>query len=66
MNTTERRQCERLARRAREQRNATKSDEDFDYWHGVYEHYLLLLKTECDAHHTIVEHKCDGHHIPNP
>jgi len=45
MNTTERKEIEKYIKRAREQRNATKSNEDFDYWHGVYEHYTLLLKT---------------------
>jgi hypothetical protein len=33
-------------KRAREQRNATTNNEDYDYWHGVYEYYTLLLKTE--------------------
>jgi hypothetical protein len=45
MTDTERKQVQSLIKRAREQRNATKNNEDFDYWHGVYEHYLLLLKT---------------------
>jgi hypothetical protein len=45
MNDTERRQIQRLARRAREQRNATKDDESFDYWQGVMENLLNQLKT---------------------
>lgn len=36
-------------KRARSQRNATTNNEDFDYWHGMMEHYLEklgeLLKT---------------------
>ena len=34
-----------LARRAREQRNATTNNEDFDYWHGIMEQYENKLKT---------------------
>jgi hypothetical protein len=45
MNLTERKAIEKNIKRAREQRNATTNNEDFDYWHGVYEHYTLLLKT---------------------
>lgn len=38
------------ARRAREQRNATTNNEDFDYWHGImvqYEQQIrnIFLKT---------------------
>ena len=66
MTNAERKVIQQNIKRAREQRNATKSNEDFDYWQGVYEHYTLLLKTECDAHHSMVKRKCDGHHIPNP
>jgi hypothetical protein len=50
MNDKERMQIQRLARRAREQRNATKDNESFDYWQGVMENLLNQLKTgEADA-----------------
>jgi hypothetical protein len=50
MNDKERMQIQRLARRAREQRNATKDNESFDYWQGVMESLLNQLKTgEADA-----------------
>jgi hypothetical protein len=45
MNPTERKQIEKYIKRAREQRNHTNTNEAFDYWQGVYEHYTLLLKT---------------------
>jgi len=45
MNSTERNFIQRQVKRARMQRNATTSNEDFDYWNKLYEHYLLLLKT---------------------
>lgn len=45
MNATERKVIQQYIKRARDQRNATTNNEDFDYWHGVYEHYTLLLKT---------------------
>lgn len=45
MNSTERKQIQRLVKRARDQRNATTNNEDFDYWQQQYEHYLSLLKT---------------------
>lgn len=45
MNSTERKNLQRLVKRAREQRNATVNNEDFDYWHQQYEYYLSLLKT---------------------
>jgi hypothetical protein len=45
MNSKERKQVQSLIKRAREQRNATTNNDDFDYWHGVYEHYLSVLKT---------------------
>ena len=34
-----------LARRAREQRNATTTNEEFDYWHSIMEQYESKLKT---------------------
>ena len=45
MNSAERKVVQQYIKRAREQRNATTNNEDFDYWHGVYEHYLSVLKT---------------------
>jgi hypothetical protein len=45
MNSTERKQIEKYIRRARDQRNATNTNETFDYWQGVMEHYMQLLKT---------------------
>ena len=45
MNDKERMQIQRLARRAREQRNATKDNESYDYWQGVMENLLNQLKT---------------------
>jgi very-short-patch-repair endonuclease len=45
MNSTERRQLQRLAKRARDQRNATTDNESFDYWQGVMENLLNQLKT---------------------
>ena len=35
-----------LARKAREQRNATKTNDDFDYWHNILNEYELQLKTQ--------------------
>jgi len=66
MTDAERKFIQKNIKRARMQRNATTNNEDFDYWNNLYEHYTLLLKTECDLHHTALEHKCDGHHIRNP
>lgn len=45
MTNVERNFIQRQVKRARMQRNATTNNEDFDYWHELYEHYLLLLKT---------------------
>jgi hypothetical protein len=45
MNSTERRQIQRLAKRARDQRNATTDNESFDYWQGVMESLLNQLQT---------------------
>jgi len=35
-----------LARQAREQRNATKTNDDFDYWHNILNECELQLKTQ--------------------
>ena len=35
-----------LIKRAREQRNASKSDDDFDYWHEIMEQYQNKLRQE--------------------
>jgi hypothetical protein len=32
-------------KRARSQRNATTTNEDFDYWHGIMEYHLDKLAT---------------------
>jgi len=45
VNSTERKKIQRLAKRARDQRNATTDDESFDYWQGVMESLLNQLKT---------------------
>ena len=45
MNTTERRQIEKYIKRARDQRNATDTNETFDYWHTVMEYWIDRLKT---------------------
>jgi hypothetical protein len=36
----------RLAKRAREQRNASKTNDDFDYWHKILNQAQLQLKTQ--------------------
>jgi hypothetical protein len=46
MNVTEMKSARTYAKRAREQRNASATDQAFDYWHGVMIHYESLLKTE--------------------
>jgi hypothetical protein len=35
----------RFIKRAKEQRNATTNNEDFDYWHGIMEYHTNKLKT---------------------
>jgi hypothetical protein len=45
MNATEIKSARTYAKRAREQRNASATDQAFDYWHGVMIHYESLLKT---------------------
>ena len=35
-----------LARKAREQRNASTTDAEFDYWHSILEWHTLSLKTQ--------------------
>jgi hypothetical protein len=46
MNATEMKATRKLAKRAREQRNATKTNDDFDYWHKILNEYELQLKTQ--------------------
>jgi hypothetical protein len=45
MNTQEMKATRTLAKRAREQRNASTNNEDFDYWHEILEQYENKLKT---------------------
>jgi len=45
MNTTDYKVSRQLAKRAREQRNASTTNEEFDYWQDVMEHYENKLKT---------------------
>lgn len=45
MNTTDLKATRKLIKRAREQRNASITNEDFDYWQGIMEHYENKLKT---------------------
>lgn len=45
MKLTEIKSARKYAKRAREQRNASATDQAFDYWHGVMIHYESLLKT---------------------
>jgi lipid II:glycine glycyltransferase (peptidoglycan interpeptide bridge formation enzyme) len=45
MNSTELKTFRQLAKKAREQRNATTNNEEFDYWQGIMEHYENKLKT---------------------
>lgn len=45
MNSLERKLTQQRIKRAREQRNATTNNEDFDYWHAIYEEELNKLKT---------------------
>jgi len=45
MNSLEMKATRTLAKRAREQRNASTNDQDFDYWHGIMEQYENKLKT---------------------
>jgi hypothetical protein len=44
MNSLEMKATRTLAKRAREQRNASTNDQDFDYWHGIMEQYENKLK----------------------
>lgn len=46
MNSTERKNLHKLIKQTRDKRNAAKDNQEFDYLHKVYEHYLSLLKTE--------------------
>ena len=45
MDTIDYKATRQLIRRAREQRNASLTNEDFDYWHSVMEYYENKLKT---------------------
>jgi hypothetical protein len=45
MNPLEMKATRTLAKRAREQRNASTNDKDFDYWHEIMEQYEYKLKT---------------------
>ena len=45
MQVTELKATRQLIRRAREQRNASLTNEDFDYWHSVMEYYENKLTT---------------------
>lgn len=44
MNSQEMKATRTLAKRAREQRNATTNNKDFDYWHAIMEQYENKLK----------------------
>jgi hypothetical protein len=46
MNPLEMRATRTLAKRAREQRNASTNDKDFDYWHEIMEQYEYKLRQE--------------------
>jgi hypothetical protein len=46
MNLTEMKATRKLAKQAREQRNATKTNDGFDYWHNILNEYELQLKTQ--------------------
>jgi len=45
MNATEMKEIERYAKSARKKRNASITDEAFDYWHNILNEYELQLKT---------------------
>jgi len=45
MQVTELKATRQLIKRARDQRNASLTNEDFDYWHSVMEYYENKLKT---------------------
>jgi hypothetical protein len=45
MNATEIKEIERYAKSARKKRNASITDEAFDYWHDIVMKYKSLLKT---------------------
>ena len=45
MQVTELKTTRQLIKRARDQRNASLTNEDFDYWHSVMEYYENKLKT---------------------
>ena len=43
MNSSELKHAQKSIKRAREQRNATTNNDEFDYWQGIMEFYLDLL-----------------------
>lgn len=45
MNMKEMKATRLIIKRARDQRNASTTNEDFDYWHGIMEQYENKLKT---------------------
>lgn len=45
MKATEMKSARTYAKRAREQRNASATDQAFDYWHDIMIQYESLLKT---------------------
>lgn len=45
MQSKELKQLHSIIKRARSQRNATVTNEDFDYWHGIMEYHLDKLAT---------------------
>lgn len=45
MNATETKEAEWFAKQARKKRNASITDEAFDYWHDIMIKYKSLLKT---------------------
>jgi len=46
MNLTEMKATRKLVKAAREERNASKTNNDFDYWHSLLTQAQLKLKTQ--------------------
>ncbi len=46
MNATEMKATRKLAKQARELRNASLTNYAFDYWHNILNEYELQLKTQ--------------------
>ena len=46
MTGAERKFIQQQIKRAKEQRNATTNDEDFDLWHGILEEWQGKLKED--------------------